>query len=634
MGNEGGPEERHATLDLAPAGRGWGLVRRKGNIPPVALTVLSMAACLPLLLAFCRILAMPGADSLSVIGLGTLRELGETLNQTFTLDWVPPSDRPKILYLMLLPTGALMVAFARMTLGVRVLGLRAILLAIGFRAAGLVPSLTLMAVVVGTIVLIRPWIRRIRLPLYARIAVVLGLSTTIMVGALLIAPWLRSEAIWSVAFFPVIIIAMLAEGIAKTLEQDNLVTAIWRAGWTIGLALVIALIGRGVSHLTYAFPELILTQVIAVVFVAEFLDLRLLEEWPARLSRLVEGARPWYTPKPKVAVVRNRRSNGVVGRLGPLAPEKYGKRSVQKPVDVLREQGFQVKVFEGDMSLLRELAGFLPSDPRRGSPGGIVLNLATGVQGEGRFSHVPAMLEMAGIPYTGPGPVAHALLADRNSLLSRLEQVRVPVPRHGLVSDPAETVDLEFPLVARPRFEPDAPRVAVRNRKRLRAAVREIRRVHRQPTVVEEATRGRSISVSLLGNETVECLPLVERSGADRTKICPAPLDDALAERIRKDARRAYAAAGCRDYARIDVRVSRFGEPVVVDIRCVHLFARRGAFVIAAEAAGYTFSTLLRRIVDEAAKRYLAAATAQAEITEPEDESRVVSLADRRAAAK
>ena len=125
---------------------------------------------------------------------------------------------------MLLPTGALLITLTRLTLGVRVLGLRAILLSIGFRESGLVPSLVLMAVVVGTIVAIRPSIRRIRLPLYARIGVILGLSSGIMVGAVLIAPWLRSEAVWSVAFFPVIILAMMAEGIARTLETDNLVT--------------------------------------------------------------------------------------------------------------------------------------------------------------------------------------------------------------------------------------------------------------------------------------------------------------------------------------------------------------------------------------------------------------------------
>ena len=633
MGDAVAKAAPHAKLDLAPAARGWGLVRRKGHIGPVTLTVLVSLACLPLLLTFCRMLSLPG-ESLPLDVLAPFRAVGEALDGWITLDWVPPSDHRSILYLLLLPSAALLVTFTRLTLGVRVLGLRAILIGIGFRAAGFLPSLALMAVVVGTILLIRPWIRGIRLPLYARIAVILCLSSTIMIGALLIAPRLHSETVWGVAFFPVIIMAMLAEGIAKTIEQDNAVTAAWRAGWTIALALVIAGVDVLIAGFMFQFPELILTQLIGIIFVAEFFDLRLLEAWPERLSRLVAGTRPWYATKPRIAVVRNQNSGGVVGRLGPLAPTKYRKLSVQRPVDALRAEGFQVKVLEADMTLLRELAGFLAPDPRRGTPGGIVLNLATGVQGEARFSHVPSMLEMAGVPYTGPGPVAHARLADRFALLTMLEQSSVTVPRCRVIHDAAETLDLDFPLSVRPRFEPDAPRIVVRKRRTLRAAVREIRRHYGQPTIVEEVVHGRRIFASLLGNESVECLPLVESSAEDGGKVCPAPIDEGHAERLRECVRKAYAVAGCRDYARIDVRLSTFGEPVVVDIRWADLFDRRGALVTAAATAGYTFPALMRRIVDEAAKRYLALATTRAETVKTPEKAEVPVLAEQQAAAE
>jgi D-alanine-D-alanine ligase len=455
-----------------------------------------------------------------------------------------------------------------------------------------------------------------------------------MVGALLTAPWLHSEAVWGVAFFPVIIMAMMAEGIAKTVEQDNAVTAAWRAGGTIALALVIVAADFAFAPVILQFPELILTEMIAIVFVAEFLDLRLLEEWPERLTRLVAGRRPWFASKPRIAVVRNRHSTGFVGRLGIEAPAKYRKLSVQRPVDALREQGFQVKVLEGDMTLLRALDEFLPPDPRRGTPGGIVLNLSTGVQGEGRFSHVPSMLELAGIPYTGPGPVALSRLTDRFALLTLLEQASIPVPRCRVITDLAEAVDLDFPLSVRPQFEPDAPRIVVRKRKTLRAAVREIRRHYAQPTLVEQVVHGRKIHASLLGNGTPECLPLVETPETDAERTCPAAIDDDHAERLRDCVRKAFLAAGCRDYARIDVRLSTFGEPVVVDIRWLDIFDRRGAFVTAAAEAGYTYPALMRRIVDEAAKRYLSTATARRTKPESAKDALVVPLAERRAAAE
>lgn len=612
-------------LDLAPASGTLGFVRRKGHIGTGALIGLALLGSLPFLLVLCRLLALPGGESFQFPGLGFFRGVGEVLEQWFTLAWVPPGDRPSILYLLLLPTGALLIATTRLVLGVRVLGFRAILIAIGFKASGFVPSLVLMAVIVGTILVIRPWFRRIRLPLYARVAVILCLCAVIMIGAVLVAPWLRSETVWGVAFFPVIIMAMLAEGIARTLEQDNAVTAVWRAGWTLGLALVIALIDRAIAPVVYQFPELIVTELLAIVFVSEFFDLRLLEDVPSRLARRIEGAGPGESNPPRIAVVRNQESSGVIGRFGARSPSRYRGRSVQRPVDALREQGFQVKVLEGDMTLLRELQGYLPWNQRRNAPGGLVFNLASGVQGEGRFSHVPAMLEMAGIPYTGPGPIAHARLADRVALLTLLDDALVTVPRHRSASDPMEFVDLDFPLSVCPRYEPDAPAIVVRNRERLQKAIRAIRRGHGQPAVVEEIVRGRRILASVVGNEILEVLPLVEIEGDEGRKSCPAELDEGQAERIRECARTAFRAAGCRDYARIDLRVTPFGEPYVLDIRWVDLFDRRGAFVLAAESAGYTFAALMRRIVDEAARRY--APTPRVERRETTPDSRVASIA-------
>ena len=53
--------------------------------------------------------------------------------------------------------------------------------------------------------------------------------------------------------------------------------------------------------------------------------------------------------------------------------------------------------------------------------------------------------------------------------------------------------------------------------------VRDIREAHEQPAVVEEIVKGREIRVSLLGNENLECLPLLEYSPGPDGKICPAP---------------------------------------------------------------------------------------------------------------
>lgn len=582
---------------------GWQrLLRRKGHLSSRALLILTVLACVPLLIALVRILAFPG---IHVPGLSLL---GGVLNSWVSFDWIPHSDRWPIVYILLLPTAALLIALARLTFGLRVLGFRAILIAIGFQEIGILPSLLLIVLVIATILLARPPMRSIQLPFYARIAVIVCIAVMIMVGGLLLGPWLGSNTLWSFAFFPVIILAMLAEGIASTLARDDAWTAAWRAGWTILLALLIALISwiPAVREVLLRFPELILMQLVAIIFVSEFLDFRLLEQWPARGLRLLKTpseSQP-RASRLKVAVVQNRWNKNVIGRLGVGALVTERTQSVQVVVDDLRGQGFVVQVFEGDMSLLHGLNEFLPIEPLTGAPGGLVLNLAAGVQGRGRSCQVPAMLEMAGVPYTGPDPVVQACLLDRYALMMMLQRAGVRTPRVKLMSiDSDDLGDLRFPLVVRPRYELAAYRTVAKNRQALDAAVKHIVRNYAQEALIEAPELFPEIRVSILGNETIECMPLLQVDAAGK-KTCPAPIDETLAECIRDCARTAYAAVGCRDYARIDIRLTARGKLHVVGVHVVGIFARNGSFAQCAAKAGYSFGDLMRRVVDVAWDRY------------------------------
>ena len=49
----------------------------------------------------------------------------------------------------------------------------------------------------------------------------------------------------------------------------------------------------------------------------------------------------------------------------------------------------------------------------KGERPGIVFNLSYGIQGQARYTHVPSILEMVGIPYVGSGPMAHSLALDK-----------------------------------------------------------------------------------------------------------------------------------------------------------------------------------------------------------------------------
>ena len=219
------------------------VVRGKGYLSTSDVTVLGMVAIMSLLAFTARLLPTHGLhlpDGL-ILGplLSPLGSLGHFLDNVITLEWVPISQRHLVIYLVLLPTAALLITLARLTFGLRVLGFRSVLIAVGFQEDGVIPSLLLIAVVLGVIVILRPWMRRVRLPLYARISLILALTACIQIFFLLLGSWQRSPTMFNLAFFPVIILALMAEGIAGTLDQKRPATAAWRLAWTLALALLL-----------------------------------------------------------------------------------------------------------------------------------------------------------------------------------------------------------------------------------------------------------------------------------------------------------------------------------------------------------------------------------------------------------
>jgi D-alanine-D-alanine ligase len=590
------------------------IVRPKGHLSKHVLWLLALLAVAPVFMMLARIAALPGA-----VGSGggalmeSIRALGATLNENLSLTSVPAFERDRIVYLLFVPLCAVIVTLARLTFGIRVLGFRSILIAVGFHEAGVLPSLFLMTVVVGTIVAVRPFLKRMRLPLYARVSVILCIVAMTMLGAVLAGPWMRSDVLWGVVYFPVIVLGMLAEGIAKTLENDNMVTAAWRALTTILLAFLLSLVGQipALRAILLQFPELVLTQVVAVVMIAEFLDLRLFQDWDAQVAGAVLPARITKDGSCRVAVVYNP---PVIepGGTATTPPRAKVPRSVQAVANALRAAGHTTRIVEGDSTLLRELNKFMPPDPKTGTAGGIVFNLASGVRGDARTAHVPALLEMAGIPFTGATAFGQALASDKVVARVLVREAGILTPAFGLMTDPQDEIpSLHYPMQVQPRWISNARPQVVHDRRQLERAVRKVVRNHRQDALVEEQVAGRRICVAVLGNDPVECLPLVEIVAGKRDKVCPAPTDDILAEWIREHAKAAFRACGCRDVARVDVRVGQLGNPYVVGVHTIGILKRSGSVVLAAERAGYPFDKLVCRIVDLTRARYLAAERAR-----------------------
>jgi D-alanine-D-alanine ligase len=328
--------------------------------------------------------------------------------------------------------------------------------------------------------------------------------------------------------------------------------------------------------------------------------------------------------KLKVAVIFNKeefRDSDVINVFGMRTKERYHRKTIEQVASALESGGHNVRVIEGNMHVIAELQNFMPKVVR-GERLGMIFNMAYGMQGQSRYTHIPAMLEMLGIPYVGSGPGAHAIALDK--VMSKIVFLRhqLSTPAFWLFSSAQEDLgEVRFPVIVKPKMEAISIGLrVVRSKDELREAVDFITKEYQQQALVEEFIPGREFAVALLGNgDSLETLPIVEidlggnpdaiqtlddKMHKPRGKICPAPIPPDAADRLRQLALNAFNALGLSDFARVDFRMDTGGQIYILEINSMASLNPAGSFVQAAGVAGLGFTELVNRMLDVAAIRY------------------------------
>jgi D-alanine-D-alanine ligase len=325
----------------------------------------------------------------------------------------------------------------------------------------------------------------------------------------------------------------------------------------------------------------------------------------------------------KVAIVYNRDSRRVINLFGVPNQEKIGMKTIDRIAAGLKKGGHQVRAVEGDKDLVDNLEHFMPR-VLKGELPGLAFNVSYGIQGQARYTHVPSILEMVGVPYVGSGPLAHSLALDKVVAKMIFRQNGVPTPDFAVMESPdAPIPEIAFPLIVKPKNEAVSFGIrVVYNEDELREGALTIFKKFQQPVLVEQYVEGREINVGLLGNNPPEALPPVElifgeegpgiytyedklrQSGREITWECPADLPPEVAELCKECARRAFTALGCYDCARVDMRLDENGDLYVLEVNSLPSLGEHGSYTIAARRAGLDFNALVCRLVDVASARY------------------------------
>ncbi|MFH0915820.1 MAG: ATP-grasp domain-containing protein [bacterium] len=325
----------------------------------------------------------------------------------------------------------------------------------------------------------------------------------------------------------------------------------------------------------------------------------------------------------KVAVVYNRESANVINLFGLPNREMIGRKTINRLVDALKVCGHQVIALEGDKDLIDRLEEFMPRVVQGERPG-LVFNVSYGIQGQARYTHVPSILEMVGIPYVASGPLAHSLALDKVVTKMILRQHGLPTPDFAVLQSPdAPIPELSYPVIVKPKNEAMSFGLkVVQNEDELRAAAKVVFDEYRQAVLAEQYIEGKEINVGILGNDPPEAFPPVQldfgtegpaiytyedktgRSGRKISPICPAPVSEEVRQHAQKIAKEAFTALGCSDCARVDMRLDGKGDLYILEVNSLPSLGEHGSYLVGAAQVGLDFIAFIGRLIEVASARY------------------------------
>ena len=274
-----------------------------------------------------------------------------------------------------------------------------------------------------------------------------------------------------------------------------------------------------------------------------------------------------------------------------------------------------------------ELMSILP-----GTDVDLVFNVAEGIGGRTREAQVPAMLELLGVEYTGSDAATMAITLDKALAKRIVGQAGVPTPQYMLMRTGDEPLSptLVFPAVVKPNAEGSSkgvlPTSVVHNEDQLRLLARELCNRYRQPVLVESYLSGREFTVGLLGEHEPRALPAMEVIFGESAGVfpvytfahklevgeavhyqAPAQVDDALAAELARVACVAWEALGCRDVARVDLRLDAAGRVNFIECNPLPgLAADWSDLCLIATGVGMDYTSLIGEIVAPAMRRLRA----------------------------
>jgi len=328
----------------------------------------------------------------------------------------------------------------------------------------------------------------------------------------------------------------------------------------------------------------------------------------------------------KIGITYNIRENVLPeGELDSEQVEEFeSPQTINAICSVFESYGLETARLGGDTSIIKKIKTEKP---------GFVFNIAEGYWGRSREAHIPAILELMNMPYSGSDPLTLALTLDKVTAKKILRQLGILTPNFAVIRKWSELINIEetlnYPLVVKPAWEGSSKGIyntsKSADRNELRKSVKKLfERYPNQPLLIEEFVAGREFTIAVTGNNYPKILGLMEirmkdgdkagfiysleakRNWAEKIEYIIQPnIEKKVQHTLSQNAILAFREFGCRDIARLDFRVSHENQVYLLDINPLPgLTPGYSDLVIMSEKSGITYNRLLMSILSSALSRY------------------------------
>jgi D-alanine-D-alanine ligase len=249
--------------------------------------------------------------------------------------------------------------------------------------------------------------------------------------------------------------------------------------------------------------------------------------------------------------------------------------------------------------------------------------------------HIPALLEMLDLSYTGSSSQCLAFCYDKSLVRGIAKEMDIPVPDAFFIEPDDTSFNLPFcfPVIVKPNFGDSSfgitQQSVANDHEQLINAISMIREKlgYDKPILVEELLTGKDLSVGIIGNPLTSytVLPITEEDYSDvpaglpricgyeakwlpdspyfKIKSIPTNLAERTEKFIVECCMKLFERLECRDYSRFDWRLDAKGQPKLLEVNPNPGWCWDGHLAKMAKFGGLSYADMLQSIIQAAEQR-------------------------------